>query len=74
MSDDLMEGQMGWFSGWFKREKRFGMTITDSRRGKTLSYKDPMSGVTKTYRPSGKSYTTRIQKAGGWTRRTRSKI
>jgi hypothetical protein len=65
---------MSW-AGWFKREKLFGnMTLTRSSRGVTRSYKDPMSGVTKTYKSSGKAYTTRTQKADGWTKRTRTKI
>ncbi len=60
--------------GWFKKEKIGNMTLTQSSKGVTRSYKDPMSGVTKTYKSGGKSYTTRTQKAGGWTKRTRTKI
>jgi hypothetical protein len=60
--------------GWFKREKWGNMTITDSSKGKTVSYRNPMSGTTKTYKSGGKSYTTRTEKVGGWTKRTRSKI
>jgi hypothetical protein len=51
-----------------------GMRITDGRRGKSVSYRNPMVKETKVFKARSKPYKIRTQKVAGWTRRQRIKI
>lgn len=69
-----MEDDMTWnFNrGFFKRTRWGNMTVSDTYRGKTVSYKDPMviQGFTRVYRPGNRAYVIRTQRpGGGWIRR-----